>query len=151
MSSPSIFSFADVVGSITNPLVPPFFFSGQLGVGHFTIGYSTERTVKNVAADGAVMMSAILGDDGTFSVEAQQTSTIDSYLLNLFNLLVTLQQNRDVSNWATTNIQIQSVTNATQHVLSGVAFTKPPDYPYGKEGALITWNFMVANVVSTSL
>ena len=149
MANPTLYSFADVVGSITNPVIPvPFIFSGQIGVGHFTVGYTTVRSQMDVSADGAVMISSILGNNGHFSVEAQQTSSVHAFLFDLFNLLTTAQQLGDVSNWAATQVVINAIVNKTTHILTGVCFEKPPDTPYGSQGARITWPLLAANVAT---
>lgn len=152
-AQPTVYSFADTVGSISNPILgsAPFLFNGQLGVGHFTIGYSTVRSTIDIAADGAQMISSLPGNNGTFSVEAQQTSAIHAFLFGLFNLLISAQALGDVSNWAGTTVLITSLVDQTQHVLTGVCFEKPPDTPYGAQGARITWNLLAAQVVTVTL
>lgn len=153
MSAVTTYSFADTVGSISNPLGIPtnFIFSGQLGVGAFHIGYTVDRSTIDVAADGAIMISSLPGNNGTFTVEAQQTSTIHAFLFALFNALISAQALGDVSNWAATTVLITSVVDKTQHALTGVCFTKPPDIPYGAQGARITWNLLAAQVVTVTL
>ncbi len=148
MSSPTVYSFSDVVGVIFNPVSGTFLFSGQIGTGSFTVGYTTVQSTIDVAADGAKMISAIPGGNGNIAINAQQTSSLHTYLFQLFNALNTQRLQGILANWAATTITITAVYAQTQHLLTGVCFEKPPDIPYGSAGTHVTWNLLAAEVAT---
>lgn len=143
------YAFKDTSGIITNPiLLVPIVFAGFIGMGKFSIAMHTERTVLDTAADGTVMPSYIAGDSGDFSVEAQQTSRLHQQLLDLYNALKIAADAGDVSNWAATTISLRNITFASQHIMSGVAFSKIPDRAYEQQGARVTWRMLACNVIN---
>lgn len=141
------YSFVDTSGVLTNPALPaPVVFAGQIGMGSFTIIMHTERTQHDVAADGTVMPSAIAGDNGEITIEVQQTSLLNQLLLNLYNTLLAAFYNGDVTNWAATSISLRNIVSASQHLLSGVSFSKIPDKPYHAQGSKIVWRLMACSI-----
>ena len=144
------YSFKDLVGVLTNtefgvsiPLT-----GGNVGFGQLTISMATERTAHDVAADGTVMPSYMAGDNGTVSLEIQQTSPLHHALLGLYNLAVLAANNDDVSGWAATNISFRTLNDGSTHILNGCSFNKLPDKPYHAQGQKINWSFMAANVIN---
>ena len=69
------YSFTDLVGSIHSDVVGDFIFTGN-GVGSVSVSKATERTSHDIAADGSVMISKIAGNNGTVTIETQQTSPL---------------------------------------------------------------------------
>ena len=82
----STYSFSDVVGSIHCDLMEDYVFTGK-GVGSITISKSTERTTHDIAADGSVMVSKVPGNNGTVTIEVQQTSPLNKWLNGWFQKL----------------------------------------------------------------
>lgn len=144
---PSIYSFKNTVGAIAS-VVGDFTFAGQVGLGHFVVSYTTERSVHDVAADGTIMVSYVAGNAGHLVVEVQQTSPLNNYLVSWFNALTTAADADDVSEWATTTIQITSLIDGTSHTLTGVSPGKIPDKTYAAQGARLSWTLMAANVTT---
>jgi hypothetical protein len=146
------YSFKDSAGSMTNPALAgaPIVFAGEIGQGQFTISMHTERTVLDTAADSTVMPSYIAGDSGDIAIEVQQTSIIHKELLALYNLLKIAADSGDVSNWAASALSIRNTVDGSQHILTGVAFSKIPNKVYAAQGQRITWVLMAANVVNIS-
>jgi hypothetical protein len=142
------YSFKDLVGTLDNPAFGVSFplTGGNIGLGRVTITMSTERTVHDVAADSTVMVSYVAGDNGTASLEVQQTSALHHQLLDLYNQAKTAADNDDVSGWAATTISFRTLLDGSTHVLSGVSFGKIPDKPYEAHGTKLTWNLMAADI-----
>jgi len=135
------YAFTSTAGSLTNPVLggTPIVFAGEIGMGEFVVTMDTERTSHDTAADGTVMPSYIAGDSGRVTIRVQQTSILHTALLLLYNLLKSAADTGDASNWAASSLSLQNVTTKRQHNLSGVSFTKIPDYPYAAQGQSVTW------------
>jgi hypothetical protein len=134
---------------MTDPDVGQFLFTGQQGVTQFIVEMTTDRTVLAVAADAAVMGSAIAGNNGAFHIECQQTSEIYGYLLAWHNAKVTRQLNGDVTTWFSMTVSIRDASTQRGHVLRGVAPSKIPNYPRGAQGTNVTWVLPAADVINS--
>lgn len=151
MSAISItYSFKDLVGVLTNDVFGTSLplTGGNVGIGKITITMATTRTAHDVAADGVVMPSYLAGDNGACAIEVQQTSDLHHELLSLYNLAVTAAEADDVSGWAATTLSFRTITDGSNHTLTGVSFSKIPDKPYQAAGQRITWELMAANVIN---
>lgn len=146
--APSTYSFKDVVGSFTHPLAGVQIFQGQIGMGQFIVKNTTERSVHDLASDGTIMLSYISGAAGAFEVECQQNSIIHHFLLDWFNIITTLAEQGDVSNWGSAAIALKSTLDGSSHLLTGVSPGKIPDKTYTAQGGKVTWNLMACEVVS---
>jgi hypothetical protein len=151
MSVGTSYSFKDLVGVIANPLlgVTIPLTGGNVGAGTITIAMSSERTVHDVAADGTVMPTYVSGNNGTVTLEVQQTSLLHKELLNAYNLAETLAEQGVVAAWASTTVSIQTLLDGSTHKCTGCSFTKVPDKSYQAHGQKITWSLMAADIVST--
>lgn len=137
------YSFTDLAGSISHPTFGAYLFDGT-GIGSVTISKATDRTAHDVAADGSVMVSKIAGNNGTLTIECQQTSAIHKWLLAWFNALWQLP----TSEWASTSITLRNSATGTRHIISGVSPQKEPDTPYQSQGQRVTWNLMCAEITN---
>jgi hypothetical protein len=137
------YSFSDIVGTISEPNVGSYGFTGK-GVGELTIAYAAERTVHDVAADGVVMPSKIANNTGTITIQAQQTSDLHKWMLDWFNYLVSAS----TSSWADTSVTITAKTMNRTHVATGISPQKIGDQPYQAQGQRVTWVLMCADISS---
>lgn len=135
------YSFTDAVGSMSHPTIGDYIFTGK-GVGSATIAKATERTTHDVAADGSVMVSKVAGNNGTVTIEVQQSSPLHRFLQKWFNALVLLPS----SEWATTILLLKSPTTGMSHKCTGVSPQKDADNPYQAQGARVTWVLMAADI-----
>lgn len=144
------YSFKDLVGVLTNPLLgaPLQIVGGNIGIGSITIRMLTQRTEHDVAADGAVMPSYIPGQNAEVTVEMQQTSGLHHAFLGLFNLLSTAADNGDISNWASTSLNMRTILDGSGHNLTGISFQKIADKPYTSKGGKVTWVLMACDAVN---
>jgi hypothetical protein len=120
----------------------------MVGLERLTIRMTTTHTVLAVSADGAVVPSAVPGDQGEVEIQCWQTSTLHQQLLSWYNLLKAARDAGDVSNWATSTMLIQNIVDGSQHVASGVSPQKVPDKVYGKEAQVVTWIVMACNIAN---
>lgn len=144
----STYSFLDLAGAINNPGYAggPYIFTGE-GVGSVTVAMTTDRTQHDVAADGSIMISKIEGNNGTISIECQQTSLVHKYLLGLYNYLIS----KSGLEWAATSMVLRNVVDGSSHICTGVSFGKVPDKPYSSAGGRVTWQLYAADIVSMNL
>lgn len=144
------YSFKDITGAFTHPLAGTQILggAGNIGMGSITIGMTQDRTEHDIASDGSVMVSYIPGDNGTVSIEVQQTSDIHAYFLNWFNLCKTAADAGDVSNWASGALTIRNLLDQSKHTLTGISPGKVPDKVYTQRGQKITWQFPAARVIN---
>lgn len=152
MAQSATYSFRNTSGSLTNPLLPaPIIFSGQIGMGAFNVIMANERTVHDRSADGTIMPSYVAGNDGSVTIEVQQTSILHQQLLDLYNSLILAAEGGDPSNWAASAMTLRNTTGlGNQHILIGISFGKRPDKPYLAQGSKITWNLMCCDSVETT-
>jgi hypothetical protein len=145
----TVYSAESLSGSFQHPDVGVYMITGpNVGRGAITISMSTERSEHSVAADGSVMVSYIAGDNGTVTIEAQQTSSIHSFLLNWFNFTKTSADNGDPSNWAAASIILFSITDGVTHTITGISPQKVPDKSYAASGGMVTWTLMAASSIT---
>ncbi len=137
------YSFGDLAGSISHPTFGAYIFDGT-GVGSVTISKATDRTAHDIAADGSVMVSKIAGNNGTITIEVQQSSSIHKWLTLWFNALWQLP----TSEWASTSITLRNTATGTRHIISGVSPQKEPDTPYQSQGQHVTWTLMCAEITN---
>ena len=140
------YSFKDLSGGFAHPLAGIFTFGGEVGAGQVTVHMATEKTVQDVAADGNVQISAIAGDNGTVSIEMQQTSSLHVFLLTWFNTIKNALNKNDVSNWNNATLLLRNTVNGTSHIVTGISPQNIPDKPYGKQGTNITWVLMAGDI-----
>jgi hypothetical protein len=145
------YSFKDTAVVITNPALggSPIVFAGEEGAGEFTVVMHSERTAHDTAADGNIMVSYLAGRSGALNIRVQQVSALHQALLDLYNILEGQSEQGNSTLWAATQISLRSSVTNSQHVLSGVSFSKIPDKPYAAQGQYVTWNLMAANVVNS--
>ncbi len=96
-----------------------------------------------MAADGSVMVSKVAGNNGTVTIEVQQTSPLNKWLTNWAHALWTGAT--DI--WASTSMLIRCTNTGTTHVITGVSPQKQPDTPYQNQGQRVTWTLMAADIV----
>jgi hypothetical protein len=147
----STYSFKDTSGAFTHPIAGAFRFAGQIGMGQFTVSMSTEKSAHDVAADGAVMISAISGDNGSISIEVQQTSDLHRFLLSWYNTIKTLMDNGDVTTWASAQLTLRTILDGSTHICTGISPSKVPDKTYAAQGQRLTWTLMCGDIQNVTL
>jgi hypothetical protein len=142
-ASVTTYSFQDVVATFSCPGVGVKSSDGA-GLGSISIVMTQTKTVQEAAADGSIMVSKILGENGTIALQIQQTSQLHKWLLdNWYNYI---NQSSNTSDWAAMTIIIKSNALTDSTTCIGVSPQKLPDRPYQSQGQLITWNFLAAKI-----
>lgn len=113
------------------------------GIGEIGISYDDNNTEHDRAADGVVMVSKIVANNGRITLTCQQTSALNNYLHRLFNYLY----NASPDVWASTVITVSSPNGLNDFVLAeGCSFEKRADLPFAQQGQNVTWTWRVANM-----
>ena len=144
------YSFKALTGVLINPVLGAAIqlSGGNIGNGNLTVEMATERTTHQVGNDGTIMPSYKAGDNGTITIEMQQTSSLHHSLVALFNSLKTSADSGDVSNWASTTISLRTTNDGSGHLCKGVSFQKIPPKPYAADGQNVTWVLMAASITN---
>jgi hypothetical protein len=143
------YSFKDLSGAFVHPLVGSYILGGgNIGLGQVSITMTQDRTVQDVSSDGSVMVSYIPGDNGTISIEVQQTSDLHDFLLNWFNVCKTAADAGDVGFWAAGVVSIRNLVDGSVHTATGVSPGKVPDKVYQAQGQKITWTLPAATIIN---
>jgi hypothetical protein len=145
---PNVYSLSSIVGIFSHPLVGGFSFAGEIGVGSISFEKTTTRTVLDVAGDGAIMTSALPGNNGLVRIDIQQVSPFQGYLTAWVNALYAAQSLGDVSTWALGTLNFTSIVDGSVHIAVGVSPTKEPVWAYGAQGQHLTWELLAADLVS---
>ena len=149
MPKPKTYSFTAISLALSfGAGIGDYAFTGKEGKGTISVEMATEKTTQDLAADGGVMQSYIAGDNGTGSIEMQQTSDLHAFLLNAYNTLKTAADAGDPSEWASGSMSVRSLVDGAWHTLNGVSFGKVPPATYAAQGSKKTWPLMAADVQS---
>lgn len=141
MPTVSTYSFTDVNATINCPGYGSFSIQGE-GVGEMNVSKTTDRTVHDVAADGSVMVSKIAGNNGSVTINAQQTSAIHAFLQGLFNYC----WQADTSVWTTISMTIEAPKMGKTDYCSGGSFVKEADEPFQSQGQRVLWQILFADI-----
>ena len=139
------YSFKNVKVTISHPLVGQRVVNGE-GIGTITVAYSDDLTQSDIGADGAVMISKIESRRGTITLEIQQTSALNKWLLNYANAV----QNANASQWAGGTLAVsENFTNGVNVSASNLALQKRPDHADAQNGGRVSWPFFSSNITET--
>jgi len=138
------YSFEDVTASFSHSSVGAASSTGA-GIGTITTSMTTTRTVHEVASDGTVMITKVVGKNGVVAITIQQTSDLHKYLLKWYNYV----DSADSSEWAGMNVTIKSNNLGDVTTCTGVSPEKLADRPYAAQGSMVTWNLMSAEITES--
>lgn len=137
----STYSFTDINIAISHPDYGSYSAQGE-GIGDVTISKATDRSVHDVAADGSIMVSKIAGNNGTMTINAQQTSSLHNWLQGLFNYL----WSQPTNNWAQISVTITAPKMGKTVYCTGGAFVKEPDEPFQSQGQRVAWPLLFVDI-----
>lgn len=137
----STYSFQDLSGTISHPSVGVYTLTSS-GIGEMTLSQSNDASSMDTGADGSVMISKIATPSGTISIQVQQTSDLNNWLMKWYQYL----QIAGSDEWASANILIRAPKMGRSHVATGVCPQKQADTPYQAQGQRITWTLMCADL-----
>ena len=134
------YSAKDLNFSLQSPIGATIIAAGvaEKGFNEIAVRMTTDQTVLKVGADGAVVPSAVPGDQGEIEMQVWQTSTLQQQLINWYNLLKAARDAGDVTN----------IADGSSHMATGVAPIKVPDKTYSAEAQTVNWVFRACNIVN---
>ena len=142
------YSFKALTGVLRNPAFgTTISFTGKnLGLGGITINMNAVRTTHSTGVDGVVVPLYVAGDNGVVEIEVQETSSLHTSLLALYNKILLAAQGGDYTGWAATRIMFNLLSDGSLHLLTGLSFEKFPDKPYQAAGQKVTWKLLACNI-----
>ena len=145
MADTTTYSFKEVKVTISHPLVGQKVVNGE-GIGTITVAYADDLTQSDLGADGAVMISKIESRRGTVTLEIQQTSALNKWLLNYVNAV----QNAAASQWAYGLFTLsENFANGVNITAANLALQKRPDHADAQNGGRVSWPFFSPNITET--
>jgi hypothetical protein len=123
------YSFKDLSGAFIHPLVGSY----PLGGGNVGLGQ---------------IVSYIAGDNGSVSIEVQQTSDLHTFLLGWFNACKTAADAGNVTLWAAGALSVRNILDGSSHAMTGVSPGKVPDKTYASQGGKVTWVLPCAKIIN---
>lgn len=137
----TVYSFADVSLVLSHPNVGKYTFTGK-GVGSVTVSRSNDMTQHDVAADGSVMISKIITENGTMAIAIQQTSAGHKFLKKWYDYLKVAP----TSEFAKSSAILKNPSAGETISMSGVTPQKRADSAFQQAGQQVTWNLMAAKI-----
>jgi hypothetical protein len=137
------YSCLDLTGAINHPSIGAYNLIGE-GIGDITISMATDRTMHEIGVDGVVLATQIPGNNGTLTLNLQQTSALNRWLIKWVNHL----NNKDTARneWLMATALIKSKSLQCEHKFSGLSPQKIPDLSYQAQGQRIKWVLMAADI-----
>lgn len=136
------YSFSDVDVIISHPLVGQKSANGE-GIGKLSISYTDNLTESDLGADGSTMISKIESGRGTITLEIQQTSSLNKWLLNYVNKV----RNAATGQWAAAAITIEErFKDGVKVTALNVAPIKRPDKSNAQQGDHVSWAFFSPHI-----
>ena len=153
----TIYSFKDMQGVFAykgTDAQHSFTFGGteSVGINTITINHATDITTHDISVDGGIFVLPVLVWNGSVSVECQQTSTMNTFLMSWLNSIKTQAMSSSTfTNWANAAMLIRKTStggNGTRkHYVTGISPQKTADLTYSTRGGVVTWNLLAANIV----
>ena len=137
----SVYSFSDVSLVLSHPSVGLFTFNGE-GLGSVGISYGVDNTVHDVAADGSVMISKVIADNGSMAINIQQTSEAQLFLKKWYNYI----KAAPTSEWARASAVLRIPATNETYNMSNVSPQKRPDESYQQTGQQVAWNLLCGKI-----
>jgi len=140
------YSFQDVNMTFNHPSVGQYIMNGQ-GIGSIAVNKAVTKTTHDIAADGAIMVSKIPGENGTVAITIQQISDFHQWLQKYYNYIHTAGSQE----WALATVHIDSRGTLETHYISGLSPEKAADRPYQAQGQNVTWTFMATKISTMAI
>ena len=135
------YSFADVSLVLSHPAVGQCVLSGE-GLGSVTVAMANDVTAQDLAADGGVMISKIIADNGTLAIAIQQTSAAHKWLMKYYNYI----KNAATDEWAQMSGILRNPQQGETTNFVALAPQKRADRGYQQTGQQVTWTLMAGEI-----
>lgn len=136
-----VYSFQEVSLTLSHVNIGRLYITGA-GAGVVRVGMSTDRTTKDVASDGTVVLNKIKDRSGTLSLTVFNTSDFHLELKKWYNRL----EMADTSEWGKISATLTNLSTNETTKCTGVAFVRLPDIEYDTNAKQAEWNFIVADI-----
>lgn len=140
----SVYSFADVSLVLSHPSVGQFVFTGQ-GLGSVGIEYSNDNTTHDVAADGSVMISKVVSNNGAMAISIQQTSEAQLWLKKWYNYI----KAAPTSEWAKASAVLRVPASNETFNMANVSPQKRPGATFQQTGQQVAWNLLCGSITES--
>lgn len=136
-----VYSFQEVSVTLSHPSLGVL-STNSAGVGTIRVDMATDRTDKQVGADGVVVLSKIRDRSGGCSLSIFNTSELHKSLKKWFNYL----EQADASEWGGISVSVSSRSTSESFKCTGTAFTMLPSGEFDATAKQVTWDFISADV-----
>lgn len=140
MSKVYTYSFEDTSFTISHPSVGSFDAYGT-GIGDISIAYSNDVTTHEVAADLAVIVSKSAKKNATITINALQTSELNSWLTRWANYI----ESASTSEFALASAVLKNSSTGEQWNCTGISHQKKSGGSFKSTAETKQWVLMVAN------
>ena len=140
MSKVYTYSFEDTSFTISHPSVGSFDAYGT-GIGDISIAYSNDVTTHEVAADLAVIDSKSAKKNATITINALQTSELNSWLTRWANYI----ESAPTSEFALASAVLKNSSTGEQWNCTGISHQKKSGGSFKSTAETKQWVLMVAN------
>ena len=140
MSKVYAYSFEDTSFTISHPSVGSFDAYGT-GIGDISIAYSNDVTTHEVAADLAVIVSKSAKKNATITINALQTSELNSWLTRWANYI----ESAPTSEFALASAVLKNSSTGEQWNCTGISHQKKSGGSFKSTAETKQWVLMVAN------
>lgn len=145
--APTVYSFLDLSGSMSHPLLGSYIFTGQ-GVGSITTVFDHERDFNEIDVNGIVVVGYVPGDNGKIQIVCQISSNVHSWLGYLYTGIKNKMKDKSYNEWARMNFYLRNVVTGNSFQARGVTFTGYPEESRAAQGSLVTWVLSFAHGVN---
>jgi hypothetical protein len=142
------YSYKAIQLSFSHPVVGSFLLNGEQAAGGITIAPLIDPTVQEVTPDGATINNYIPGKNATLTIQVQQVSEWNDFLVAWKNYCVTMADASDLSNYATASALVVDSNSGRTHTMQGIAPSKIPDTPYGAQSQMVSWVLKVSTLIT---
>lgn len=142
-TKPVIWSYKDCYTTISSEYMPNIEAIEGTGSDTITFDKGQGRATMQKAADGHIVFSNIAGEEGTVTIESQQTSPLHKHLQKMYNIS---RQEGNRKKMAT--IMIDSINNITGERVTcsyGIFVGEPAD-ARGREAQNRSWQILFADI-----
>ncbi len=143
-NKPVVWSYRDCVTTIQAEYMSGGAYAVE-GSGSDTITFDKgqNRSTMQKAADGHIVFSDIAGEEGTVTIESQQTSPLHKYLQKMYNI-----SRQATSSKQRATIMIDSINNITGERVkcSYGIFTGEPADSRAREAQNRSWQILFADI-----
>ena len=154
----TIYSFGNMSGAIayrTSSEQKTFTFGGteSIGINQIVISPATDNTTHDISIDGGIFVLPVLVWNGAITIECQQTSTFNDFLLGWYNSIKAqaTATTPKFTNWANASMSIvktsSSGTSTVKHTVTGISPQRLADKTYAARGGTVVWNLLAANII----